>query len=112
MAKKQKRIGSIKKHLLAKSKEAMLTAVQIFNTPRMQFKSESFLVLIVIAWTYLLHAYYKYKKIKYTYPRKKRREPIKYWDLKECLDQAEESIDEATKSNIEYLIGLRNEVAH
>lgn len=32
----------------------MLLAVQIFNNPQIEFKSELFIVTTVIAWTYLL----------------------------------------------------------
>jgi len=31
------------------------------------FKSEIYVVLMIIAWTYLLHAYYRDKKIDYRY---------------------------------------------
>jgi len=44
--------------LLAQSQDAALTAVQVFNNPLIKFKSETFIVLMNIAWTYVLHAYY------------------------------------------------------
>ena len=62
-----RRVGSISSELLKKSKEAALAAVQIFNNPNITFKSESFIVLTNIAWTYLLHAYYKKNGIEYRY---------------------------------------------
>lgn len=43
----------------------MLTAVQVFNNPQVEFKSELFIVTTVIAWTYLLHAFYRKKHIDY-----------------------------------------------
>jgi hypothetical protein len=48
---------SEKRDLILKAREAMLSAVQIFNNPLITFKTESFIVLSVIAWTYLLHAH-------------------------------------------------------
>jgi hypothetical protein len=54
-----RRIGSIKAELIAKSREAALSAIRVFNDPMTKFKSESFIVLMIIAWTYLLHAYYR-----------------------------------------------------
>ena len=45
----------------------MLTAVQIFNNPNISFKSESYVVLMTISWTYLLHAYYRGKRVEYRY---------------------------------------------
>ena len=56
MAKRNRRIGSLKNELLTKSGEAALSAIRIFNDPHVSFKSESFIVLMTIAWTYLLHA--------------------------------------------------------
>jgi len=62
-----RRVGSVKKELLKKSRESALAAVQIFNNPNILFKSEIYIVLITIAWTYLLHGYYRGKKTEYRY---------------------------------------------
>lgn len=43
---------------LIKAREAMILAVQVFNSPNVAFKTEVFSVLANIAWTYLLHEYY------------------------------------------------------
>ena len=59
--------------LIIKSREAMLSAVQIYNNPNIQFKTESFIVLSNIAWTYLMHAYYRTKDIDYRYYSFKRK---------------------------------------
>ena len=40
---------------LIRSREAMIAAVQTFNTPTMIFRAEIFAVLANIAWTYLIH---------------------------------------------------------
>ena len=85
-----RKLGSIKNELLQKSRESMLAAVQIFNNPNVNFKSESFIVLAIISWTYLLHAYYREKKIEYRYfDQKEQRKRFhstkngayKYWEL-------------------------------
>ena len=55
--------GSLKIQLIKKSRESALSAVQIFNNPNILFKSETYIVLMIIAWTYLLHAYFKENKI-------------------------------------------------
>lgn len=70
MSKRVRRFGSIKIELLKKSREAALAAVQIFNNPNIRFKSETYVVLIIIAWTYLLHAYYRDQRIEYRYYKK------------------------------------------
>ncbi|HAT8441665.1 TPA: DUF3644 domain-containing protein, partial [Legionella pneumophila] len=55
MAKQRKRsVFSIKNELIKKSQEAALAAIQLYNNPLITFKSESFIVLMNIAWTYLL----------------------------------------------------------
>ncbi|MBV1690832.1 DUF3644 domain-containing protein [Novosphingobium sp. G106] len=49
-----------------RAREAMISAVQIFNSPSILFKIEIFPVLSQIAWTYLLHEYYDLKGISIT----------------------------------------------
>lgn len=121
MTARNRKIGSIKTELLTKSREAMLTAVQIFNNPNIQFKSESFIVLSNIAWTYLLHAHYRTKKIEYRYyeqrgRRKKfdktKKGAYKFWELERCLNNDNCPIDNIAKSNLKFLIGLRHEIEH
>lgn len=99
----------------------MLCAVQIFNNPNIIFKSESFIVLANISWTYLLHAYYRENKIDYRYfeqkaQRKKynktKRGAFKYWELERCLSEKKCPIDKIPKSNLLFLIGLRHEIEH
>ncbi|MFA5952954.1 MAG: DUF3644 domain-containing protein [Hyphomicrobium sp.] len=43
---------------LIRAREAMILAVQIFNSPSLHFKTEVYAVLANIAWSYLLHEYY------------------------------------------------------
>ena len=112
---------SERRDLIEKAREAMLSAVQIYNNPLINFKTESFIVLSVIAWTYLLHAHYRSKRIDYRYftraHKRKRysRNPdgsIRHWDLKECLSQACCPLDKDTRNNLVFLIGLRNQIEH
>ncbi|MAB97307.1 MAG: hypothetical protein CMK71_04470 [Pseudomonadaceae bacterium] len=121
MVKRHRKVGSIKTELLTKSRESMLAAVQIFNNPNIQFKSESFIVLSNIAWTYLLHAHYRSRRVEYRYfdmqgNRKKyhktKKGAHKHWELERCLDDDECPIDSVAKSNLKFLIGLRHEVEH
>lgn len=44
---------------LVRAREAMILAVQVFNSPAVKFKTEVFAVLSNIAWTYLLHEHYE-----------------------------------------------------
>lgn len=117
----ERRIGSIKDELLIKSREAALSSVKIFNDPLIHFKSETFIVLMIIAWTYMLHASYRSKDIEYRYftPHGKRRffhktkkGAYKYWELERCLNDKDCPIDKDTINNLQFLIGLRHEVEH
>lgn len=116
-----RRVGSISSELLKKSKEAALAAVQIFNNPNITFKSESFIVLMNIAWTYLLHAYYKKSGVEYRYyvqkgKRKKfdttKHGAHKHWELERCLNDVNNPLDKDTSNNLKFLIGLRHEIEH
>lgn len=122
MAGKRKRlVGSIKQELLNKSRESALAAVQIFNNPNIIFKSETYIVLIVIAWTYLLHAYYRDNKIEYRYYKKKngrryfdktKNGACKYWELERCLNDKNCPIGKNVYNNLRFLIELRHEIEH
>lgn len=121
MTKRHRKLRSIKNELVQKSIESMLAAVQIFNNPNIQFKSESFIVLATIAWTYLLHAHYRDKKIEYRYFEKKgqrkkfdttKHGAHRYWELERCLNEKHSPIDKETSSNLRFLIGLRHEIEH
>lgn len=116
-----RRVRSISSELLKKSKEAALAAVQIFNNPNITFKSESFIVLMNIAWTYLLHAYFKKNGTEYRYyklngSRRKydttKHGAYKYWELERCLNEKSSPIDKDTANNLRFLIGLRHEIEH
>jgi hypothetical protein len=112
---------SVKRSLIEKAKEAALTAVQAYNNPLTRFKSESYIVLMMVAWTYLLHAYYRHEGIEYRYHTvagKRRRfdrnanGTFRYWDLKKCMAVATCPLDPATVANLRFLHDLRDEIEH
>jgi len=114
-------IWSIKRELLKKSQEAALTAIKIFNDPLIRFKSETFIVLMIIAWTYLLHAHFRAMHVEYRYFRQLGRRKrfdrtvngaYKYWELERCLNDRESPVDRDTANNLRFLIGLRHEIEH
>lgn len=124
MSKKRKRVRrtySVAQELLQKSREAALAAVQIFNSPTISFKSEIFIVLMNISWTYLLHAYFRKKKIEYRYFHKagtRRRfdrtkhGAYKHWELERCLNSKFSPVDKEAALNLRFLIGIRHEIEH
>jgi len=121
MAKRKRRVGSVASELVKKAREAMLTAVQIFNNPQIEFKSELFIVTATIAWTYLIHAYYRKKGIEYRRFKEgaQRRRFIRtkygaiwHWSLDECLECKDCPLDDIVKKNLRFLIGIRNKIEH
>ena len=121
MGKRIRSVGSLAVELIAKSREAALCAIRVFNDPHVSFKSETFIVLMIIAWTYLLHAHYRRKGMEYRYftQAAKRRKfdrtkhgAFKYWELERCLNDKASPIDKETATNLRFLIGLRHEIEH
>lgn len=121
MARRQRSVGSVKAQLVAKAREAALAAIRTYNDPQTTFKSETFIVLMVIGWTYLMHAYYRGAGVEYRYFRQgpKRRVfertkhgAYKHWELERCLNCQDSPLDRDTANNLRFLIGLRHEIEH
>ena len=118
---RKRRLKSVKDELVKKSREAMLAAVQIYNNPHITFKSETYISLAIVAWTYLLHAYYRSHKIDYRYYKDKgskksyektKHGAHKHWELERCLNDDLSPIDKDTALNLRFLIGIRHEIEH
>lgn len=99
----------------------MMAAVQIYNNPQIIFKTESFITLAIIAWTYLFHAYYANNSIDYRYYNEKGNRryydrtkygAYKHWELEKCLNDRNSPVDNNTANNLRFLIGLRHEIEH
>lgn len=120
-AKRNRTIGSLAMELISKSRESALCAIRVFNDPHVSFKSENYIVLMIIAWTYLLHAYYRKKGIEYRYFDQKEKKKsfhktkhgaFKYWELERCLNDKACPLDKDVITNLRFLIGLRHEIEH
>ena len=91
---------------LMRAREAMILAVQVFNSPALSFKTEVFSVLANIAWTYLLHEYYDRKGVE-----------IKDNDgwavaLSQMLDRPDCPLSKGIKNNLRSLKDIRDAVEH
>lgn len=120
-ARRHRSVGSVKSELVKKSREAALAAVQTFNSPTITFKTETFIVLMVIAWTYLLHAFYRSEGVEYReYEMRGTRRHFlrtkhgahRHWSLERCLAAADCPLDRDMCNNLKFLIGLRHEIEH
>jgi hypothetical protein len=118
---RKRTVYSERVELIEKAREAMLAAVQLYNNPLVSFKTESFIVLSQIAWVYLLHAYYRAQCIEYRYFKTVNNRKVfdrnadgskRHWELKACINAGTCPLDNATKNNLLFLIGLRNQVEH
>lgn len=104
--------------LLVKAREAMIQAVQCFNNPGSLFKSEVFIVVAVIGWTYLLHWHFRQTGVDYRYklkdgsPLLTKHGAEKHWELEACLESQACPLDDVTKANLRFLIGIRHEIEH
>jgi hypothetical protein len=104
--------------LLIKAREAMIAAVHIFNGAGLTFRAELFIVTCIIAWTYLLHAWFRREGIDYRYKKadgtinKTKRGAECYWELGKCLRHPRCPIPKGAVKNLEFLLELRHEIEH
>jgi len=82
----------------------MCSAVAIFNDPMKLFKTQSFCVLTIIAWTYLVHEYC----VRHGINIKKNNEQTA--SLSYFLDKT--PLSEAIKHNLTSIQVMRNAVEH
>ena len=104
--------------LLIKAREAMIAAVHIFNGAGLMFRTELFIVTSIIAWTYLLHAWFRREGIDNRYVRpdgtiqKTKHGEDCYWELGRCLRHARCPVPKGAVINLDFLLGLRHEIEH
>ncbi|KGM86370.1 hypothetical protein rosmuc_03643 [Roseovarius mucosus DSM 17069] len=103
--------------LLIKAREAMIAAVHTFNSAGLHFRAELFIVTSVIAWTYLLHAYYKSEGVDYRYKqagvvKKTKHGADMYWELGQCLAHGGCPIEKGVIDNLNFLTEIRHEIEH
>jgi hypothetical protein len=104
--------------LLIKAQEAMIAAVHTFNGAGLTFRAELFIVTCVIAWTYLLHAWFRREGIDYRYRnadgtvKVTKQGAEQYWELGKCLRQEKCPVGKAAVQNLDFLLELRHEIEH
>lgn len=91
---------------LIRAREAMILAVQIFNSAALKFKTEVFTALANIAWTYLLHEFYE-----------RQGTPIVGDDdrsllLSKMIEKADCPLSEDMRYNLRAMKILRDKVEH
>ena len=91
---------------LVRAREAMILAVELFNTPRIAFKTGVFSMLANVAWTYLLHEHYESKGV--TIINQQGFSLL----LSQMLDRPDCPLSKACKQNLTALNEIRNVVEH
>ena len=106
------------KNILKSSIDSALIAVEIYNKPRTEFRTQAFISLMIMAWTRLFHAYFNHTiGPKYFYKKKgsNRYEIVdgekKSWELKTCI-QKYGNLSDGEKANLNLFIKLRNKIEH
>lgn len=103
--------------LLMKAREAMIAAVHTFNAAGLTFRAEIFITTAVIAWTYLLHAWFAREAADYRYHeggvvKRTANGADMYWELGRCLREPGAPVPEGARRNLEFLIAIRHEIEH
>lgn len=101
---------------LVKAQESALLAVEIYNKPLVTFKTANFVVLMIIAWTALMHAIFAKLGVPFFHKDTNGKKFIeidgdkKAWELSTCLAKFFGGTDTAIVKNLEFFIGLRNKI--
>ncbi|WP_312269178.1 DUF3644 domain-containing protein [Pseudescherichia sp.] len=102
---------------LKKAREFAMLAVSVYNNPFTEFKTHGFIVNVVIAYTSLFHAIFEKRGVDYFYLNDDGSHKIidgdkKAWELKTCCEKYWLGRNTPEKSNVFFLIGLRNIIEH
>lgn len=106
------------RQLISKARDAATMAVDVYNRPATAFRTPGYVVLMIIAWTALLHAIFERRKIAYYYRKKNSRRfeiidgDRKAWDLSKCLQEFYRDAQPGARKNLEFFTGLRNKIEH
>jgi len=107
--------GSYRK-LLGNGKAALLASIEIYNKPRIAYRDECFVILLLNAWELVLKAVLSKKGHSIFYP-KRRNEPHKTLSLTDAFKKAEPLLPgslgaQALRMNLELLSTYRDNAVH
>jgi hypothetical protein len=91
---------------LVRAREAMILAVELFNTPRIRFKAGVFSMLSNVAWTYLLHEYFERRNVQIVDERGYS------LLLSQMIERHDCPVSKACRKNLEALKKIRDVVEH
>jgi hypothetical protein len=102
--------------LLANGKAALLAAIEIYNKPRIEYRDECFVILLLNAWELTIKAVLSKRGQTIYYP-KVRGQPYRTYSLTDSFRKAESFIPtglgvQALRMNLELLSTYRDNAVH
>ena len=94
---------------IEKAHNSTLLAVEIYNKPIVSYRTEGFIVLMMIAWTSLFHAIFLKKGMSIKY---KKSDIGNYLDLRKCIRKYEGLLNKEIDANLTLLIDIRDQIVH
>ncbi|MFH1795137.1 MAG: DUF3644 domain-containing protein [Pseudomonadota bacterium] len=100
-----------------KAVEIFKTAVMVYNNIILPTRSETFIVLSIIAWTYLLHVHLNNNGVRPVYKNPDGTPMMidgqeRLWELGYCIERPNCGLSAGEKANLKYLIAIRNAIEH
>jgi hypothetical protein len=100
-----------------KAIEIFKTAVLVYNNNILSTRSETFIVLSIIAWTYLMHARLIGEGVAPVYKNADGTPVLvdgqeKLWELSYCIERSDVGLSAGEKANLKYLIAIRHAIEH
>lgn len=105
----------ITRTLQNKSIDSFLLALELFNKPTIEYRSESFAILFTNAWELLMKAYLYHQSAgrkDSIFRKKQRHQKRETITLDECINKLFPNEHELIRRNIEYIAELRNSASH
>jgi hypothetical protein len=102
--------------LLGNGKAALLASIEIYNKPRIEYRDECFVILLLNAWELVLKAVLSKKGQSIFYP-KRRKEPPRTYSMADAFRKAEGFLPAALevtaiRLNLELLSTYRDNAVH
>jgi hypothetical protein len=102
--------------LLANGKAALLAAIEIYNKPRIDYRDECFVILLLNAWELIIKATLS-KHGETIFYKKRRNEPYRTYSLTDALNKAERLLPttlgvRALRMNVDLLSTYRDNAVH
>lgn len=108
---KPKKEDNFVKETLKSSIESAMLAIEVYNKPLVTFKSESFIVLMCIAWTKALHAYLRKNKQSIYCTDNVQGKLPRTLSLRESILKIE-ILSQAVKNNLDFFNEIRDQIVH